>query len=60
MDLFERPADAFRSKKWRGLSLNFFAAIRRGYAELFFERPAEMREVFEAGIQGDLRNVQGW
>ena len=29
----------------------------RGYAEFVLERPAEMREVFEATIQGNLRNV---
>jgi hypothetical protein len=37
---------------------NFFTISGRGSAEFFLERPAEMREVFEAAIQGDLRNVQ--
>src|SRR5687768_11210634 len=41
-----------------GATGSFFTVMRRGGAEFFFERPAEMRQVFEAAIQGDLRNVE--
>ena len=35
-----------------------FAEIRRGHAEFVLEGPTEMRQVFEAAVQGDLRNVE--
>ena len=67
--LFEQPARASRithmslavrlpvlinSRKMQLGTRNAFPVVRGGCAEFVLEHPAEMREVFEAAIEGDL------